>query len=98
MKCEICGKEILRDSQCINYKYYHNDCIENIQEEMKKLTGVIQTYEILLKANTEENKKLKKVIDRASARLKCFLIGNLKYQSSQKEFIKLVNILKEAEE
>lgn len=36
MKCEICGKEILRDSQCINYKYYHNDCIENLQEENKK--------------------------------------------------------------
>ena len=40
-------------------------------------------------------KKQKEVIDRASARLECFLIGNLKYQSSQKEFIKLVNILKE---
>lgn len=37
MKCEICGKEILRDSQCINYKYYHNDCIENLQRENKHL-------------------------------------------------------------
>lgn len=37
MKCEICGKEILRDSQCINYKYYHNDCIENLQQENKRL-------------------------------------------------------------
>lgn len=37
MKCEICGKKILRDSQCINYKYYHNDCIENLQQENKKL-------------------------------------------------------------
>ena len=59
MKCEICGKEILRDSQCINYKYYHNDCIENLQEENKKLNGAIQTYDILLKANIEENKRLK---------------------------------------
>ena len=59
MKCEICGKEILRDSQCINYKYYHNDCIENLQEENKKLNGSIQTYYILLKANIEENKRLK---------------------------------------
>ena len=41
MKCEICGKEILRDSQCINYKYYHNDCIENLQEEYKKQKEVI---------------------------------------------------------
>ena len=37
MKCEICGKEILRDSQCINYKYYHNDCIENLQQENNQL-------------------------------------------------------------
>ena len=59
MKCEICGKEILRDSQCINYKYYHNDCIENLQQENKKLNGSIQTYDILLKANVEENKRLK---------------------------------------
>ena len=41
MKCEICGKEILRDSQCINYKYYHNDCIENLQQENKKQKEVI---------------------------------------------------------
>ena len=63
MKCEICGKEILRDSQCINYKYYHNDCIENLQQENKKLNGAIQTYDILLKANVEENKQLKNLID-----------------------------------
>ena len=44
MKCEICGKEILRDSQCINYKYYHNDCIENLQEENKKQKEVIDDY------------------------------------------------------
>lgn len=72
--------------------------IENLQQENKKLNGAIQTYDILLKANTEENKKLKKVIDRASARLEYFLIGNLKYQSSQEEFIKLAIILKEAGE
>ena len=47
MKCEICGKEILRDSQCINYKYYHNDCIENLQEENK-----------ILKENAEHNDKV----------------------------------------
>lgn len=41
MKCEICGKEILRDSQCINYKYYHNDCIENWQQENKHQKEVI---------------------------------------------------------
>lgn len=41
MKCEICGKEILKDSQCINYKYYHNDCIENLQQENKQLKDKI---------------------------------------------------------
>ena len=38
MKCEICGKEILRDSQCINYKYVNhkdenktNNNVENLE-------------------------------------------------------------------
>lgn len=41
--------------------------------------------------------KQKEVIDMVSARLEYFLIGNLKYQSSQEEFIKLLNILKGVE-
>lgn len=45
----------------------------------------------------EENKKYKEVIDKVYSRLEYFLIGNLKYQSSQEEFIKLLNILKEVE-
>ena len=45
MKCEICGKEILRDSQCINYKYYHNDCIEKLQQENKQLKIQISARE-----------------------------------------------------
>ena len=49
MKCEICGKEILRDSQCINYKYYHNDCIENLLQENKKLKEIIKENTILVK-------------------------------------------------
>ena len=32
---------------------------EELQQENKKLNGAIQTYDILLKANTEENKRLK---------------------------------------
>ena len=52
MKCEICGKEILRDSQCINYKYYHNDCIKNLQKENEKQKEVINKLEL-------ENKVLK---------------------------------------
>ena len=41
MKCEICGKDILKDSQCIDYKYYHNDCIINLTKENKQLKEVI---------------------------------------------------------
>ena len=52
MKCEICGKEILKDSQCINYKYYHNDCIEILQQENKQLKENIDKLEL-------ENKVLK---------------------------------------
>ena len=32
---------------------------EKLQQENKKLNGAIQTYDILLKSNVEENKKLK---------------------------------------
>ena len=77
MKCEICGKEILRDSQCINYKYYHNNCIENLQQE---------------------NKKQKEAIDKITSILEYYLIGNLKYQSAQEEFVNLLNILNEVSE
>ena len=34
-----------------------------LQEENKRLNGAIQTYDILLKANVEENKQLKNLID-----------------------------------
>lgn len=37
----------------------YEQLIEKLQQENKKLNGAIQTYDILLKANVEENKKLK---------------------------------------
>ena len=40
---------------CINLEKYTN----KLQQENKKLNGAIQTYDILLKANVEENKQLK---------------------------------------
>lgn len=33
--------------------------LDKLQQENKKLNGAIQTYDILLKANVEENKRLK---------------------------------------
>lgn len=44
-----------------DYELYNSKIEENakLQQENKKLNGAIQTYDILLKANTEENKQLK---------------------------------------
>lgn len=41
-----------------------NLSIAKLQQENKKLNGAIQTYDILLKANVEENKQQKEVIDK----------------------------------
>ena len=53
----------------------------------------LEDFEVRYWELQKENEQLKKVIDMVSARLEYFLIGNLKYQSSQEEFIKLLNIL-----
>ena len=55
MKCEICGKEILRDSQCINYKYYHNDCIENLQQENTELKKQLEEVEFIVGLRQKRN-------------------------------------------
>ena len=60
MKCCICNNESIGQFITINNKKYHLCCIEQLQQENKKLNGTIQTYDILLKANVEENKQLKK--------------------------------------
>lgn len=54
MKCEICGKEVLRDSQCINYKYYHNDCIEKLHQENKQLKKDIKNIIKILDKNCDD--------------------------------------------
>lgn len=50
-KTEI--KHLSQSYYDLHEKYY------KLQQENKKLNGVVQTYDILLKANVEENKKLK---------------------------------------
>lgn len=59
MKCCICNNENIGQFITINNKKYHLCCIEQLQQENKKLNGAIQTYDILLKSNVEENKQLK---------------------------------------
>ena len=55
MKCEICGKGILKDSQCIDYKYYHNDCIENLQQENKQLKDNWNKLKVYIKTEIPED-------------------------------------------
>ena len=38
---------------------FYKDLSEQLQQENKRLNGVIQTYDILLKSNVEANKHLK---------------------------------------
>lgn len=42
MECKICGsKEIKGDCQYINGDYYHNHCIEQLEQENKELNSKI---------------------------------------------------------
>lgn len=41
-KCEICKKEIKIDSQYINGKWYHNECIETLQQRIDKAIEYIE--------------------------------------------------------
>ena len=54
MKCEICNKDILDNSQYINGKYYHNDCIEQIQQENTRLKDKINMAIKYYEANQQE--------------------------------------------
>lgn len=73
MKCCICNNENIGQFITINNKKYHLCCIEQLQQENKKLNGTIQTHDILLKANVEENKQLKEKVNKLE-----ILIENLK--------------------
>lgn len=54
-KTEI--KHLSQSYYDLHEKYY------KLQQENKKLNGVVQTYDILLKANVEENKQLKEELE-----------------------------------
>ena len=73
------------------------EIIEFLQHDRKQWINQYSTAHNDYVDLQQENQKYKEVIDKVSTRLEYFLIGNLKYQSSQEEFIKLLNILKEVE-
>lgn len=81
-------KEILKNKLNISAILFNN----NVPVDEAKIIGTfIEDLE-------QQVKKQQEVIDKIATRLEYFLIGNLKYQSSQDEFIKLLNILNEVSE
>ena len=64
--------------------------IKQLQQENKKLNGTIKTYDILLKANAEENKQLKdniRQMDNSVDKLQKQLIKEKDNWNELKEFI-----------
>lgn len=81
-------KEILKNKLNISAILFNN----NVPVDEAKIIGTfIEDLE-------QKVKKQQEVIDKIATRLEYFLIGNLKYQSSQDEFIKLLNMLNEVSE
>lgn len=68
---------------------------EQLQQENKRLTGAIQTYDILLKSNVEENKQLKETIKKALEKIKEYNLGKYDYSIPPLGIIELKEILKE---
>lgn len=65
-KMQNCIKDLRLYNDMMTDKSYYQQ-VEELQElrkENQKLKGSLQTYEILLKANVEENKQLKEKLER----------------------------------
>ncbi len=93
MVCEKKERDFLEVGNTRTANRYHNE-IQKWEELLNQLNPKMEKE---LNEYRIGYYKQKKVIDMVSARLEYFLIGNLKYQSSQEEFIKLLNILKGVE-
>ena len=74
----------------------YEQLIEQLQQENKKLNGAIQTYDILLKANTEENKRLKDNWNKLKECLKDVMNSS---NGDDKDFVEtILNIIQELEQ
>lgn len=67
----------------LDYEY------KQLQEENKKLNGAIQTYDILLKSNVEENKRLKDNWNK----LKEYINKYIKYDKDGRKISKCLNAI-----
>lgn len=94
MECEICGKDILKDSQCIDYKYYHNDCIINLIKENQELNKQLEEINKFKFSYKKDQTKIPPIIRKQKD---VEIIKNLENQ--QKEFIEyLEEQIKDMEE
>ena len=87
------GLEVCSNKSNMVIQEFANTIIQ-LQQENKKLNGVIQTYDILLKSNVEENDKLKKQLEEKENIVCNWKDGCLenagkieKLETQQKEFI-----------
>ena len=76
-----------------NQLEFYKDLSEQLQQENKKLNGAIQTYDILLKSNIEENKQLKDNWNK----LKEYLEKSWA-ESQDIWFVKIINKMQEIEQ
>lgn len=67
--------------------------IKQLQQENKKLNDAIQTYDILLKANVEENKRLTQKIKKAIEKIEEYNLGKYDYSIPTIGIIELKEIL-----
>ena len=67
--------------------------LDKLQQENKKLNGTIQTYDILLKANVEENKRLTQKITKALEKIEDYNLGKYDYSIPSIGVIELKEIL-----
>lgn len=69
------------------------DMVLELQQENSQLKGSIQTYNILLKANVEENKRLTQKIKKALEKIESYNLGKYDYSIPTIGVIELKEIL-----
>ena len=69
------------------------DMVLELQQENSQLKGSVQTYDILLKSNVEENKRLIQKIKKALEKIESYNLGKYDYSIPTIGVIELKEIL-----
>ena len=88
----VLGLEVKNESQAIAKEVVLSE-IEHLQRENSQLKGSIQTYDILLKSNVEENKRLTQKITKALEKIEDYNLGKYDYSIPSIGVIELKEIL-----